>query len=111
MVCSLEMLRSASVLLRLSCLYHDNDYEDPGPLPEILLADSRRVSLPYFRFDQRAESMRRVSLSGWRAIGEMSRVSGHLTGDGVTANVTRTLQLAPEFADSRSLATRARMCR
>src|SRR5688500_4933512 len=105
---SLEMLRSASGLLRLSGLYHDNDYEDPGPLPEILLADSRRVSLPYFRFDQRAERMRRLSLNGWRALGEMSRVSGHLTGEGVTADLTRTLQLSPEFADTRSRATQAR---
>src|SRR5687767_10661601 len=105
---SLEMLRSASGLLRLSGLYHDNDYEDPGPLPETLLADSRRVSLPYFRFDQRAERMRRLSLNGWRALGEMSRVSGHLTGEGVTADLTRTLQLSPEFADTRSRATRAR---
>jgi len=105
---SIELYRSENGLLRLSGLYHGSDYEDPGPLPEILLADSRRVSLPYFRFDQRAERMRRVSLSGWRAIGEMSRVSGHLTGEGVTADLTRTLQLAPEFADTRSRATRAR---
>src|SRR5688572_23138134 len=105
---SIELYRSENGLLRLSGLYHGSDYEDPGPLPEILLADSRRVSLPYFRFDQRAESMRRVSLSGWRALGEMSRVSGHLTGEGVTADLTRTLQLSPEFADTRSRATQAR---
>ncbi len=105
---SIDFHLSSSALLRLSGLYHDADYDDPGPLPEILLADSRRASLPFFRFDQRAERMRRLSLNGWRAIGEVSRVSGHLTGEAVTADHTRTLQLAPEFADTRSRATRAR---
>src|SRR5688500_2634069 len=80
---SIDLHRSASGLLRLSGLYHGSDYEDPGPLPDMLLADSRRTSLPYFRFDQRAERMRRVSLNGWTAVGEVSRVSGHLTGEGV----------------------------
>ncbi len=105
---SFELRRSATGLLRLSGLYHDSDYDDPGPLPEIFLADSRRASLPYFRFDQRAERMRRLSLNGWRDIGDASRLSGHLTGEGVTADFTRTLQLAPDFADTRSRATRAR---
>jgi outer membrane receptor protein involved in Fe transport len=105
---SIEMHRSVTGLLRLSGLYHDRDYDDPGPLPEILLADSRRASVPYFRFDRSAERMRRLSLDGWTAIGEMSRVSGHLTGEGGTADLTRTLQLAPDFADTRSRTTRAR---
>lgn len=48
---SIELHRSASRFVRLSGLYHDSDYDDPGPLPGILLADFRRTSLPYFRFD------------------------------------------------------------
>src|SRR5687767_2091590 len=55
---SIDFHRSSSALFRLSGLYHDTDYDDPGPLPEILLADSRRTSLPFFRFDERAERMR-----------------------------------------------------
>ena len=105
---AVELHRSSSGLLRLSGLYHGSDYDDPGPLPGNLLPDSRRESLSYFRFDQRAERMRRISVNGWTAVGEMSRVSGHLTGEGITADLTRTLQLAPEFADTRSRATRAR---
>src|SRR5687767_4263333 len=55
---SMEMHRSATALLRLSGLYHGSAFDDAGPLPEILLADSRRTSVPFFRFDQRAERMR-----------------------------------------------------
>ena len=105
---SLDLHRSSRASLALSSLYHGGDYDDPGPLPETLLAASRRATLPYFRLDRRGERMRRVALNGWLAIGEGSRISGYLVNEGVTSDQTRTLQLAPEFADTRSRATLAR---
>jgi iron complex outermembrane receptor protein len=105
---SIDLHRSSRASLALSSLYHYSDHDDPGPLPEILLADSPRASSPYFRFDRRGERMRRASLTGWTAIGETSRMSGYLTGERVTSDLTRTLQLAPEFADTRSRVTLAR---
>src|SRR5688500_739448 len=44
---SIDLNNSPNGMLRLSGLYHGSDYDDPGPLPEVLLADSRRASLPF----------------------------------------------------------------
>ncbi len=105
---SVDLYRSARGVLSLSALDHVRRYDDPGPVPDSLLEDSPRTSLPFFRFDQNAEQLRRLSVHGSAQVGEASIVSGYLTGESVSADLIRTLQLSPDFSDSQSRASRAR---
>src|SRR5258705_7919313 len=105
---SIDLHHSSGSSLALSALYHGNDGDDPGPLSGDLLASSPRASSPFFRFDHRASHLGRVTLNGWNAIGTASRFSGYLSGETVTADATRTLQLAPDFGDTRTRSTRER---
>ena len=105
---SVDLYRSPRGALSISALGHQRDYEDPGPVPESLLENSPRTSLPFFRFDRNAEQLRRLSVRGSRQVGEASSFSGYLTGESLSADLTRTIQLSPDFADTRSRATAAR---
>jgi len=105
---SADLYRSARGALSLSILHHGRKLDDPGPLPDPLLEVSPRASVPFFRFDQGAEQLRRFSLHGSARINDLSSLSGYLTGESLSADVVRTLQLAPDFSDTRSRRTIAR---
>jgi outer membrane receptor protein involved in Fe transport len=105
---SVDLYRSTRGVLSVSALAHARRYDDPGPVPESLVENSPRTSLPFFRFDQNAEQLRRLSVHGSAQVGEASIVSGYLTGESVSADLVRTLQLAPDFSDTQSRASRAR---
>ena len=105
---SVDIYRSARAVLSVSALGHDRRYDDPGPVPETLLENSPRASLPFFRFDQNAEQLRQLSVRGSAQVGEASTFSGYLTGESLSADLIRTLQLSPDFSDTQSRATRAR---
>jgi iron complex outermembrane receptor protein len=98
---SIDLRRSSRSSLTVSGFVHANDGDDPGPVSADLFASSARASSPFFRFDHRANHLSRVTLSGWNAVGDASRFSGHLAGETFTSNATRTLQLSPDFADTR----------
>ena len=104
---SVDLYRSARTTLSLSALDHRRDYDDPGPVP-ISGFESARSSQPFFRFDENAEQLRRMSLRGSARIGDASSVSGYVTGEDLSGDLIRTLQLAPDFADTKSRATTAR---
>ena len=61
---SVDLYRSARGVLSVSALDHARRYDDPGPVPESLVENSPRTSLPFFRFDQNAEQLRQLSLRG-----------------------------------------------
>jgi outer membrane receptor protein involved in Fe transport len=105
---SADLYRSERGALSLSILHHGRESDDPGPLPDALLEASPRVSVPFFRFDRGAEQLRRISLRGSARINDLSSFSGYLTGENVSADLVRTLQLAPDFGDTRSRRTVAR---
>ena len=105
---SADLYRSARGALSLSILHHGRKSDDPGPLPDALLQTSPRASVPFFRFDQGAEQLRRISLHGSGRINDLSSFSGSLTGETLSGDVVRTLQLAPDFGDTRSRRTLAR---
>jgi outer membrane receptor protein involved in Fe transport len=105
---SADLYRSERGALSLSILHHGRKYDDPGPLPDALLQASPRASVPFFRFDQTAEQLRRVSLRGSARINELLSFSGYLTGESASGDLVRTLQLAPDFGDTRSRRTVAR---
>jgi outer membrane receptor protein involved in Fe transport len=105
---SADLYRSARGALSLSVLDHGRKFDDPGPLPDSLLQTSPRASVPFYRFDQVAEQLRRVSLHGSARINDLSTFSGNVTGESVSGDVVRTLPLAPDFSDTRSRRTVAR---
>jgi iron complex outermembrane receptor protein len=105
---SADLYRSERGALSLSVLHHARELEDPGPLPDALLQTAPRASVPFYRFDQAAEQLRRVSLHGSARINDRSSFSGYLTGENLSSDVIRTLQLAPDFADTKSRRTIAR---
>jgi outer membrane receptor protein involved in Fe transport len=104
---SVDLYRSAGATLSLAALGHSRDYDDPGPVP-LSGFEGPRSSLPFFRFDENAEQLRRLSLRGSARIGGTSTLSGYLAGESLSGDLTRTLQLAPDFADTKSRATSAR---
>jgi outer membrane receptor protein involved in Fe transport len=69
---------------------------------------SPRASVPFYRFDQTAEQLRRISLHGSARINDLSSFSGSVTGESLSGDVVRTLQLSPEFADTKARRTVAR---
>jgi outer membrane receptor protein involved in Fe transport len=102
---SADLYRSERGALSLSILHHGRESEDPGPLPDVLLQTSPRARVPFFRFDHSAEQLRRIALRGSAQINDRSSLSGYLTGENVSADLVRTLQLAPDFGDTRSRKT------
>jgi outer membrane receptor protein involved in Fe transport len=105
---SADLYRSARGALSLSVLDHGRKFDDPGPLPDSLLQTSPRASVPYYRFDQTAEQLRRVSIHGSGRINDLSTFSGNVTGESLSGDVVRTLPLAPDFSDTKSRRTVAR---
>lgn len=105
---SADLYHSARGALSLSVLDHARKFDDPGPLPDSLFQISTRASVPFYRFDQTAEQLRRVSLHGSARINDLSSFSGNVTGESLSGDVVRTLQLAPDFADTKSRRTVAR---
>lgn len=105
---SADLYRSARGAISLSVLHHGRKVDDPGPLPDALLETSPRTSVPFFRFDKGAEQLRRVSLRGSARINDLSSLSGYLTGESQSADLVRTVQLAPDFGDTRSRKTISR---
>ena len=105
---SADLYHSSRGELSLSLLYHGRKFDDPGPLPDALLDTAPRASVPFFRFDQTDEQLRRVSLRGSARINDLSTLSGYVTGEDQSADIVRTLQLAPDFGDTRSRTIAAR---
>ncbi|HEY0528728.1 MAG TPA: TonB-dependent receptor [Gemmatimonadaceae bacterium] len=105
---SVDLFRSDRASLSLSALHHGRDYDDPGPLPAALVGSSPRTSAPFFRYDANAEQLRRLSLRGSTLLGGQSSLSGYVTGESLSGDLTRTLQLSPDFSDTRTRSTRAR---
>ena len=102
---AIALRRSSRSALTMSGFLHANDGDDPGPLAADLFDSSARASSPFFRFDHRGNHLGRLSLNGWNALGEAARFSGYLTGEKSTSGATRTLQLSPDFADTRARST------
>lgn len=105
---SADLYHSERGALTLSVLHHGRKFDDPGPLPDSVLQTSPRASVPYYRFDQTAEQLRRISLHGLARINDWSSFSGNVTGENLSGDVIRTLPLSPDFSDTKSRRTVAR---
>jgi len=101
------VLERPGASLSLSAVHRRRELRDPGPLTEPALALSRTDASPLYRFDRTSEALSRVSLDARREAGR-ARLSGYVAGETRGAGVTRTVALAPDFADTKRRTLRAR---
>lgn len=84
----------------LSILGHRRALEDPGPLVEAELS-APETSSPFFRFDKTDERFLRVSARTSAAAGRSASVGTQLSLDMTDKDVTRTVPLSTDFADTK----------
>jgi outer membrane receptor protein involved in Fe transport len=85
-------------------LVHGRDYKDPGPL--LASTVDRRAQNPFFRFDNAADRIDRVGITGTRLVGA-AKLSGYVTGEYATSRAVKTLPLSTDFADTKLRRTKA----
>ena len=104
---SLALIDRPGASLTLGAVQRGRSFDEPGPLAASALGESRTQASPFHRFDHTRESLTRLTVDGSARAGA-ARVSGYLAGERRESDVTRTLTLAPEFADTkhRALGTR-----
>ncbi|MFT5142513.1 MAG: outer membrane receptor protein involved in Fe transport [Rhodothermales bacterium] len=96
---SYQLVDKDSKSLSLSTTVNLRDYETPGPLRSNDVTEDGSESLPFFQFDQATEKTFRTSLDGaWRM--DAGRLSGSVTGELRDHDLTRTLPLSADFADT-----------
>lgn len=99
---SLALLEGPGGSLTLSTLHHRREFDEPGPLADAIVSESRERSAPFFRFDHTAERLHRLALDGRTALAASASLSGYLAGERRTSDAVRTLPLSTEFADTKN---------
>lgn len=99
---SFDLLNAPGRSLRVSTEHDIREFEEPGPLTRDEMAASRTQSSPFYRFDRNEERWHRVSLEGGVSTAADRNFRGSLTGELRDLDRTRTLRLAPEFADTKN---------
>jgi outer membrane cobalamin receptor len=103
---SMSLASGPARTLTLSTLNHRRAFDEPGPLAGAALAASRRDAAGFYRFDDTAEQLHRLTLDGAAPLGAGRRVSGYLTGEYARTDAVRTVPLSPDFADTKARALR-----
>ena len=98
---SMALIATAERQLNVHASYDSRSVDDPGPLSGDDLAESRRRSSPFFRFDETAERTRRGGIDFSTSIAEGTSLSAQLSAELRDADRVRTLVLSPDFADSK----------
>lgn len=98
---TIGLLESDGRTLDFSTLNDWRRYDEPGPLTGDALADERTQSLPFYRFDRVSERYHRASFDGRTVLGASAALTGSLTGEYRHSDRTRTVPLAPTFADTK----------
>ena len=98
---TLSLIEKPSGSLSVSTAHNWVRADSPGPLSGLELADSRTQSSPYYKFDGTDERKHRASLDGDFRLNKDTNLSGSILGELRNADVTRTLLLSPEFADTK----------
>ena len=99
---SFDLVNNAEKALRISTEHDIRDFEEPGPLTGEELAASRTQSSPFYRFDRNEERWHRVSVEGAIGNGADRQWRTSITGELRDLDRTRTLRLAPDFADTKN---------
>ena len=99
---TLSLLQKPRGSLSISTAHNWVRADAPGALSALELADSRTQSSPYYKFDGIDERKHRASLDGDFKLSKGTNLSGSILGELRNADVTRTLLLSPEFADTKN---------
>ena len=99
---TLSLLQKPSGSLSISTAHNRVRSDTPGALSGAELDDSRTQSSPYYKFDGTDERKHRASLDGGFRLNKGTYLSGSILGELRYADITRTLLLSPEFADTKN---------
>ena len=99
---SLTLLQTPNGSLSASTTHHFRQFDEPGPLTGSQLDESRSQSSPFYKFDHTIDRTHRGGVTGNYNLREMVHVSGSVSGEIRDSDAVRTLQLSPEFADTKN---------
>lgn len=99
---TLSLLQKPRGSLSMSTAHNWVRSDAPGALSGPELDDSRTQSSPYYKFDGTDERKHRASLDGDFKLNNGANLSGSILGELRYADITRTLLLSPEFADTKN---------
>ena len=99
---SLTLLQTPNGSLSVSTTHHFRQFDEPGPLTNAQLDESRSQSSPFYKFDHTTDRTHRGAISGNYNLREMVEFSGSVSGEIRDSDAVRTLQLSPEFADTKN---------
>ncbi|MCZ6678697.1 MAG: TonB-dependent receptor [Candidatus Poribacteria bacterium] len=99
---SISLLDTSRASLSISTAHNWVRFDEPGPLSGAELAVSRSQSSPFYKFDHTTERKHRAGLDGEFKLNAGARLSGYISGELRKADIIRTLQLSPEFADTKN---------
>ena len=99
---SLTLLQTPDGSLSLSTTHHFQQFDEPGPLTGTELDKSRSQSSPFLKFDHTTDQAHRGAITGNYNLHETVKFSGTVSGEIRDSDAVRTLQLSPEFADTKN---------
>ena len=99
---SFTLLQSPNGSLSLSTTHHFQQFDEPGPLTGAELDESRSQSSPFYKFDHTTDQTHRVGIAGNYDFQETVGFSGTVSAETRNSDAFRTLQLSPEFADTKN---------
>ena len=99
---SLTLLQKPNGSLVVSTTHHFQQFDEPGPLTGAELDDDRSQSAPFYKFDHTTDRTHRAAITGDYDLRDRAKFSGAVSGEIRDSDAVRTLQLSPEFADTKN---------
>ena len=99
---SLALLQKPNGSLSLSTTHHFQEFDEPGPLTGAELNEDRSQSTPFYKFDHTIDRTHRAAITGNYNLDGTAGFSGAVSGEYRDSDAVRTLQLSPEFADTKN---------
>ena len=99
---SFSLLQKPNGSLSVSTTHHFQQFDEPGPLTDAELDDDRSQSAPFYRFDHTTDRTHRAAVTGDYNFRDRAKFSGAVSGEIRDSDAVRTLQLSPEFADTKN---------
>ena len=99
---SFTLFQTPNGSLSVSTTHHFQQFDEPGPLTGAELDESRSQSSPFYKFDHTTDQTHRGGIAGNYNLHETVKFSGTLSAEIRDSDAFRTLQLSPEFADTKN---------
>ena len=96
------LLQTPNGSLSASTTHHFQQFDEPGPLTGAELDIARSQSTPFYKFDHTDDRTHRAAIAGNYNLHGTANLSGSVSGEIRQADAVRTLQLSPEFADTKN---------